>query len=310
MPPPSAFSRIRTQDQTQIEYFTDSLWLENGLSQNSLSAYRTDLALFSLWLKETDPDCLLEQATELHLSGYLAHFSQHAKPTSQRRLLASFRRYFQWRVQHHNIAVDPSARIAQPIKTERLPKTLSESQVEGLIQAPDTSTPLGLRDRAMIELMYASGLRVSELISLKVFELSFDEGYIRVTGKGDKQRLVPYGLTAEHWLVRYNKEARPLLLKGKNSDTFFISARQAAMTRQMFWHIIKRYAQLAQIPTKQISPHTLRHAFATHLLNHGADLRVVQLLLGHADITTTQIYTHVARERLKDIHTQHHPRSK
>lgn len=305
----NVLDQLSAQDRAEIDAFADTLWLESGLSPNSLTAYRTDLACFAVWLAK-DPDHPgLPNTEEAHISAYLAEFSQTAKPASQRRLLASLRRYFHWRIQSRHATQDPTARIAQPMRVERFPKTLSEKQVESLLQTPDIETPLGLRDRAMLEILYASGLRVTELVSLKMLSISLDQGLARITGKGNKERIVPFGGEAAQWLVQYTQNARPLLLKGKTSDALFITVRQTNMTRQMFWQIIKRYAPVAGIDSSRISPHTLRHAFATHLLNHGADLRAVQLLLGHSNISTTQIYTHVARERLKQLHTQHHPRA-
>ena len=289
-----------------IDAFCDALWLEDGLSPNTLAGYRSDLALFASWLLTRCGS--LEAADASQLAAYLAAFSRHAKPASQRRLLSVWRRFYGWLLREDLVQHDPTLTIDPPVKTERFPKTLTEMQVEALLAAPDVATEFGLRDRCMLEVLYATGLRVSELVTLRVFATSLTEGLVRVTGKGNKERLVPLGDVAVDWLQCYMAEVRPLLLNGKTSDAMFLSRFGTAMTRQMFWKIIKKYGVIAGIAANCLSPHTLRHAFATHLINHGADLRVVQLLLGHADISTTQIYTHVARERLKRLHEQHHPR--
>jgi integrase/recombinase XerD len=292
--------------QAEIDEFCDTLWLEDGLSKNTLEAYRRDLRLFAEWLQQ-------ERSTGLHAAGaedvnaYLAARHATSKATSSNRRLAVLRRFYQMALRQNRISTDPCLRIRAAKQPPRFPKTLSELQVESLLGAPDTHVPLGLRDRTMLELMYASGLRVSELVNLKSVELGMNEGVLRITGKGNKTRLVPFGEEARSWIDRYMQEARGEILGQQVADALFVTARGAAMTRQMFWVLIKKYALLAGI-NAPLSPHTLRHAFATHLLNHGADLRVVQLLLGHADISTTQIYTHVARERLKKLHAQHHPR--
>ncbi len=293
-------------DSQQLDAFADTLWLEAGLSKNTLSSYRTDLAQFSAWLSLRDKALAQVEPADIH--DYLRDFSRRAKSTSQRRLIASLRRFYQHLLAIGEIGVDPSLNIEPPPRPERFPKTLSEAQVEALLAAPDCGTPLGLRDRAMLEVLYATGLRVSELVALKLFEIGLNEGVVRVFGKGSKERLVPLGQVALEWIERYLKEARPQLLEGRNCDAVFVTRRAAGLSRQMFWHLIKRYALQAGIDPARISPHTLRHAFATHLINHGADLRVVQMLLGHADISTTQVYTHVARERLKQLHAMHHPR--
>jgi integrase/recombinase XerD len=295
-----------TADQALLDAFADTLWLEAGLSKNTLASYRADLAQFSAWLGPQDKTLDRVETADIH--GYLRDFSRRAKPTSQRRLIASLRRFYQHLLASGGIKADPTLNIEPPPRPERFPKTLSEAQVEALLAAPDIDTPLGLRDRAMLELLYATGLRVSELVALKLFEVGLNEGVVRVFGKGSKERLVPLGQLALEWLERYLKEARPQLLAGRNCDAVFVTRRAAGLTRQMFWTLIKRHAARAGIDPARLSPHTLRHAFATHLINHGADLRVVQLLLGHADISTTQVYTHVARERLKQLHAQHHPR--
>ncbi|CAG0968907.1 partial Tyrosine recombinase XerD, partial [Rhodocyclaceae bacterium] len=248
---------------------------------------------------------------EADINDYLAHLNtrpERIKPSSQRRLHSALRRFYRWLLDLGRIHADPLINIERPMRAERFPKTLSEKNVEDLLDAPATNTPLGLRDRALLELLYATGLRVSELVGLKLFELSLPDQVLRTTGKGDKQRLVPLGDFAADWLARYLAEARPAILKNCSADHVFVTGRGSGMTRQMAWTLIKKYAVIAGIPRERISPHVLRHAFATHLLNHGADLRVVQLLLGHADISTTQVYTHVARERLKQLHRHHHPR--
>ncbi len=293
--------------QTAIDTFIDALWLEDGLSRNTLAAYRRDLALYAGWLAEQAPPLALDATAEHHINGYFAARHGATRATSANRRLTVLRRYFHWALRERRIAADPTARLQAARQPLRVPKTMTQAQVEALLHAPDTSQPLGLRDRAMLELMYASGLRVTELVTLKAYHLGLQEGVLRVMGKGGKERLVPFGEEAGRWLARYLAEARPAILGGQQSDDLFVTQRGAGMTRAMFWVIVKKSAQLAGITTP-LSPHTLRHAFATHLLNHGADLRVVQLLLGHADISTTTIYTHVARERLRLLHAQHHPR--
>lgn len=290
----------------ELDAFCDAMWLEHGLAKNTLAGYRSDLARFAHWL--TPRRGALADASAAQLAEYLAEFSRTAKPASQRRLLASWRRFYHHLMGHSRIAVDPTALLDSPLRVERFPKTLSEREVEHLLAAPELHTPNGLRDRSMLEVLYATGLRVTELVSLKVFQVGINEGLVRVMGKGGRERLVPLGETAIDFLRRYLAESRPILLAEKTSDDVFVTRLAHAMSRQMFWRIIKQYALVAGINADRISPHTLRHAFATHLLNHGADLRVVQMLLGHADISTTQIYTHVARERLKTLHAQHHPR--
>ena len=293
-------------DSRLLDVFADTLWLEAGLSKNTLSSYRADLAQFSVWLDTRKKT--LERVEPVDIHDYLRDFSRRAKSTSQRRLIASLRRFYRHLLAIGAIQADPTLNIEPPPRPDRFPKTLSEAQVEALLAAPDVDTPLGLRDRAMLETLYATGLRVSELTALKLFEVGLNEGVVRVFGKGSKERLVPLGQVALEWIERYLKEARPQLLAGRNCDAVFVTRRGAGLSRQMFWHLIKRHAARAGIDPARISPHTLRHAFATHLINHGADLRVVQLLLGHADISTTQVYTHVARERLKQLHARHHPR--
>ena len=294
-------------DAAEIDAFCDTLWLEDGLAKASLSSYRSDLLHFSSWLGEQQLPSLCE-VDEASLMGFVAALSQTLRASSQARYISTLRRFYRYLLARGRIGADPTLKIAMPVKPSRLPKVLSEAQVEALLAAPQSEESLGLRDRAMLETLYATGLRVSELVGLKLHEVNFEMGVIRVFGKGSKERLVPLGEEAIDWLRRYLAEGRPVLLAGRQSHDLFITARGAAMTRQAFWYLIKRYALLAGIDPARLSPHVMRHAFATHLLNHGADLRVVQLLLGHSDISTTQIYTHIARERLKSLHAQHHPR--
>ena len=290
-----------------LDEFCDALWLEDGLSRNTLDSYRRDLTQFQAWLAKSFGRSLLA-AAHADLLAYLAYkVALRAKATSTSRLLSSLKRFYQYALRQNRITADPSLNIESPKLPRGLPKTLTEDDVERLLAAPAVEDPLGLRDRAMLEVLYASGLRVSELVTLKVAQVSQDMGVVRILGKGSKERLVPLGEEALNWIRRYLKEARPQILGKRSSDAMFVTARAAAMTRQSFWHLLNRYALRAGL-RKAISPHTLRHAFATHLLNHGADLRVVQMLLGHSDISTTQIYTHVARERLKQLHAKHHPR--
>ncbi len=288
-----------------VQAFVDALWLEEGLSRNTLDAYRRDLTLLGAWLGCHGKDVL--QANEADLNAYFAHRHSQTRATTANRRLTVFKRFFRWALRERQIPTDPTVRMQSARQPLRVPKTLTQAQVEALLGAPDLATPLGLRDRAMLELMYASGLRVSELVMLKTWNVGMNEGVLRVMGKGGKERLVPFGEVAQQWLETYLRDARTAILGGQQTDDLFVTARGSGMTRVMFWMIVKKYALVAGI-TSPLSPHTLRHAFATHLLNHGADLRVVQLLLGHADISTTTIYTHVARERLRLIHAQHHPR--
>ncbi len=294
------------KNQTILDEFIDRIWLEEGLARNTLDSYRQDLSQFAIWL-EKDASKDLLQAEQFDIQRYLAFKFPISKPRSVSRLIASLRRLYRFSLRENRIAVDPTLQIESPKLPRSLPKSLSEDDVVALLNAPNLNDPIGLRDRAMLEILYASGLRVSELVELKVTEVSLSEGVVRVTGKGSKTRLVPMGEVAVDWISRYLNEARPAILEKRLSDSFFVTQRGSSMTRQAFWYLIKRYALLAGIH-KPMSPHVLRHAFATHLLNHGADLRVVQMLLGHSDISTTQIYTHVARERLKQLHTAHHPR--
>ncbi len=284
-----------------LDAFADALWLEDGLSKNTLASYRQDLNQLDLFLKGTP----LLEVQEEHLSRFLA--SRRGRSSSAARRLSTLKRFYGWCLRERRIKADPTVKLDPPKRAPRFPKTLSEADVEALLAAPDVSTPLGMRDRTMFEVLYAAGLRVSELVGLKVFEVNLDAGVLRILGKGSKERLVPLGEEAVEWVRRYLKDFRSSLLKKKSSDHLFLTARGTGMTRQAFWQNIKRYGARA-VPGKHFSPHVLRHAFATHLINHGADLRVVQLLLGHADISTTQIYTHVARERMKALHAKHHPR--
>ncbi len=299
-------SQANPENQSLIDAFCDALWLEDGLAQNSLDAYRLDLRLFAVWL-ETQHGKNLHEANASDMSAYFAAKHAASKASSANRRLAVLKRFYQHALRQNRISTDPCLLLRSAKQPARFPKTLSEAQVEALLDAPDVSTPLGLRDRTMLELMYASGLRVSELVLIKPVEIGMNEGVLRITGKGNKTRLVPFGEEARVWIERYLKDARAEILGGQRTDALFVTARGGPMTRQMFWTLVKKHAQHAGI-NAPLSPHTLRHAFATHLLNHGADLRVVQLLLGHADISTTQIYTHVARERLKKLHAEHHPR--
>lgn len=298
---------MRAFDAALLDEFCDALWLEDGLARNTLESYRRDLAQFGGWLEQSGARGLLD-AKQADLEAYLAHrFAKRAKATSASRLLSSLKRFYRHALRQGKVAADPTLNIDSPKLPRSLPKSLTEEDVERLLNAPEVAQSLGLRDRTMLEVLYASGLRVSELVTLKLPQLSLDMGVLRVLGKGSKERLVPLGEEALSWVGRYLAEARPALLGNRASADLFVTARGEPMTRQAFWYLIKRRAQQAGI-VKALSPHTLRHAFATHLLNHGADLRVVQLLLGHSDISTTQIYTHVARERLKQLHARHHPR--
>ena len=290
-----------------IDAFADALWLEEGLSPNTLQAYRRDLLQLHRFLSGQ----ALIACTELQLQQFFAARHEATKASTANRRLTVFKRFFRWALRQNLLSTDPTLKLQSAKQALRVPKTLSEAQVEALLDAPDVHTALGVRDRAMLELLYASGLRVSELVGLQVFALGLNDNVVRVMGKGSKERLVPYGEVASQWLRAYLGEARSTLLAGRQTDALFVTTKGAqaggAMSRVMFWMLIKKYAVLAGI-TAPLSPHTLRHAFATHLLNHGADLRAVQLLLGHADISTTTIYTHVARERLAQLHAQHHPR--
>ncbi len=295
--------------QAEIDAFTDALWLEEGLSKNTLAAYRRDLTLYARWLSERQR--ALQQSSEMDLQAYFSQQHAQTKATTANRRLTVFKRYFRWALRENLLQVDPTLKLQSAKQALRVPKTLTEAQVEALLAAPDTGNALGVRDRTMLELMYASGLRVTELVTLKTFNLSLNDNVLRVLGKGSKERLVPFGEVAANWLRQYLGSARAELLAGKQTDDLFITVRGAnagtAMSRVMFWMVVKKHAAAAGVRVP-LSPHTLRHAFATHLLNHGADLRAVQMLLGHADISTTTIYTHIARERLAALHAQHHPR--
>ena len=303
---PAAKSPRDGADPTVLR-FLDAVWMERGLSPNTLAAYRADLTALSRWLAERDTPII--RTSRGDLLGFIAwRVEAGARPRSTARQLSSFRRFFRFLVRDGVIRDDPTAQIAMPKIGRSLPKSLSEEEVESLLSAPLVSDPLGHRDRTMLEVLYATGLRVSELVSLKYNQVNLNQGVIRVLGKGNRERLIPLGEEAVRWLQEFITGARNEILLDRTTDYLFPTRRGDRMTRQAFWHIIKRYARKSSID-KELSPHTLRHAFATHLLNHGADLRVVQLLLGHADISTTTIYTHVARERLKQLHAQHHPRA-
>jgi len=287
-----------------IETFLNALWLEFGLSENTLAAYGSDLNQFDKWLK----NLTLEGVAEKDISLFFLHRQKQGQSSrSAARMLSSLRRFYGYLLRENRLSVDPTSLIDAPHIGRSLPGSLSESEVEQLLQAPETVHALGFRDRTMLELVYAAGLRVSELVGITFQQVNLRQGCVRIIGKGDKERLVPIGEEATSWLERYLSGARQDILGSRQSDYLFVTARGSCMTRQAFWHIIKRYAKLAGID-KDLSPHTLRHAFATHLLNHGADLRVVQLLLGHSDLSTTQIYTHIAQHRLKEIHSKFHPR--
>lgn len=296
---------MTTSSDPLIDRFIDALWLEDGLARNTLAAYRRDLEGLALWLSQQQST--VAEASEAQLAAYFS--GQHAltRATTANRRLAALRRFYGWALRERVAATDPTVRLRSAKRPARFPGSISEAQVESLLATPDDATALGLRDRAMLELLYATGLRVSELVGLTMAQISLNDGLVRVVGKGSKERIVPLGEEARRAVERYLKRARPELLKGRTSDALFVTRRAAAMSRQMFWVLVKRHALRAGIHSP-LSPHGLRHAFATHLLNHGADLRVVQMLLGHADISTTQIYTHVAQARLKSLHSQHHPR--
>jgi len=310
------FDNIPLSEQKCIEVFIDHLWMENGLSENTLSAYRNDLANFSFWLR-VDQQSLLSVEAET-IQRFLAHNYHHQqKRRSVARLLSTLRRFYHFSYREKRISEDPTRLLESPKGEHSLPISLNEQQVDDLLAAPDISDSLGLRDRAMLEVLYATSLRVSELINLQTSQVSLQQGVVRVVGKGDKERLVPVGEIALDWLMEYTQKARPELLskasknktEARQCSEIFVTRRGSAMSRQAFWYMVKRYALIAGIPSEKLSPHTLRHAFATHLLNHGADLRVVQMLLGHSDISTTQIYTHVADQRLIDMYQSHHPRA-
>lgn len=296
------------QDTDVIEQFLDALWIERNLAQNTLASYRLDLQALTAWLQHHDRSLLTADAADLQ--SFLAERVEGGyKASSSARLLSAMRRLFQYLYREKQREDDPSALLAAPKLPQRLPKDLSEAQVDRLLQAPATEEPIELRDKAMLELLYATGLRVTELVSLSLSDVSLRQGVVRVIGKGNKERLVPLGEEAVYWIEQFIEYGRPWLMNGQTSDVLFPSNRAQQMTRQTFWHRIKYYATLAGIDSEKLSPHVLRHAFATHLLNHGADLRVVQMLLGHSDLSTTQIYTHVATERLRQLHEKHHPRA-
>jgi len=294
------------REESLLESFLDAVWAERGLSENTLNSYRYDLSQLALHL-ENKNRTLFDAGREDILHFLATQVQAGRSPRSLSRYLSSFRQFYQWLLREGRIQKDPSALIESPKLGRGLPKALSEQQVVGLLEAPDVDTPLGLRNRTMLELMYATGLRVSELVNLEVVNLGISQGVVRVMGKGGKERLVPLGEEALSWMQRYLRESRPALMKGGDCPLVFVTARKAGMTRQAFWHAIRKCAVIAGI-AQAVSPHMLRHSFATHLLNHGADLRVVQLLLGHSDLSTTQIYTHIAREGLKRLHSEHHPR--
>jgi integrase/recombinase XerD len=295
------------EGEALIARFVDALWIEDGLARLTLEAYRRDLRLYARWLRQA-ADRGLASSREADLLGYMAARHAETRATTANRRLTVFKRFFRWAVRERLVAADPTLRLDGARQPLRVPRTLSEAQVEALLAAPEVAEPRGLRDRAMLELMYAAGLRVSELVDLSTARVGLREGVLSVMGKGGKERLLPFGAEAQAWIERYLAEARGPILRGQQSDALFVTSRGGAMTRQMFWTLVKRHARAAGIAAP-LSPHTLRHAFATHLLNHGADLRAVQMLLGHADISTTTIYTHVARERLRQLHASHHPRA-
>lgn len=299
-------SAVSKPASSVIDRFLDAVWMERGLSPNTLSAYRADLAGLERWLR--DHGSQIDTATRADLQAFLAwRVDGGARPRSTARQLSSFRRFYRFLLRENALQEDPTAQIAMPKIGRALPKSLTEEEVDALLGAPVTHDPLGYRDRTMLEVLYATGLRVSELVNLKISQVNLNQGVLRIVGKGDRERLIPLGEEAVKWLTEFSQGARAEILLERQTDYFFPTRRGERMTRQAFWHIIKRYANKGGI-LKPLSPHTLRHAFATHLLNHGADLRVVQMLLGHSDLSTTQIYTHVARERLKELHGQHHPR--
>lgn len=295
---------ISSANQDQIDVFIDAMWLESGLSKNTLSAYRSDLSRLAKFIDTQS----LVTLTQADIQKFLAlMMAQGTKASSSARVLSTLRRFYRYQIRENRMSSDPCAQVLSPKQGRPLPKAMSEQQVDDLLGAPDVNSSLGLRDRAMLETIYATGLRVSELVDLTLLEVSLSVGVVRIIGKGNKERLVPLGENAIDWIERYQASARQSLLKERQCDTLFVTARGAGMTRHAFWHIIKKHALKAGID-QGLSPHTLRHAFATHLINHGADLRSVQMLLGHADLSTTQIYTHIARERLQSLHAQHHPR--
>ena len=295
---------LTPENELLIDAFADAMWLESGLSKNTLSAYRSDLSKFAQFLEQSS----LLVVSQIEVQKYLAHcMAVGLKGTSSARILSTLRRFYRYLIREGKMQSDPCVHVMSPKLGRPLPKSLSEDEVSALLAAPDLNKPIGLRDQAMLETLYATGLRVSELVELKMVELNLSIGVVRIVGKGGKERLVPLGEESTQSLQNYLSQSRPDLLKQQVSDAVFVTARGSAMSRQAFWYLIKKYAKKAGIQ-QALSPHTLRHAFATHLLNHGADLRSIQMLLGHADLSTTQIYTHIARERLQSMHSQHHPR--
>ena len=304
--PAASTAAVTAIDRQDIERFLDALWMERGLSENTLAAYRHDLGGLAVWLASGGRPLL--QARRQDLLDYLSQrVGEGARPRTTARLLSSLRRFYRYQIREGQLQQDPSVRIDTPRIGRPLPDSLSEDEVETLLAAPDTGDVLGLRDRAMLELLYACGLRVSELVGVSTEQVNLNQGVVKLMGKGSKERLVPLGDEAADWLQQYIDDSRPAMAGDAVARQLFITRRGKAMTRQAFWYRLRHYAGIAGI-SKKLSPHTLRHAFATHLLNHGADLRVVQMLLGHSDLSTTQIYTHVARERLKELHARHHPR--
>lgn len=297
-------AKVSIDNQDHIDTFIDAMWLESGLSKNTLSAYRSDLNRFAKFIASKSLT-MVEQADVQKFLGLM--MAEGTKASSSARVLSTLRRFYRYQIRQNRLSNDPCAQVLSPKQGRPLPKALSEQQVEGLLEAPDLTTSLGIRDRAMLETLYATGLRVSELVELTLLEISLQVGVVRIVGKGNKERLVPLGEQAIDWIERYQQGARVAILKQRQSDTLFVTTRGAGMTRHAFWHIVKKHAAKAGI-AQSMSPHTLRHAFATHLINHGADLRSVQMLLGHADLSTTQIYTYIARERLQSMHADHHPR--
>lgn len=297
---------IQAEDQSAIDFFLDTVWMENGLSKNTLMAYRSDLSRFAVWLEPRD--CTLLKVDKKHLLAYLTvRAREQTDPRTTARILSTLRRFYRLLMRENKVQFDPTVQVESPRAGRPLPGALTEQDVDALLAAPDVEETLGLRDRAMLEMMYATGLRVSELILLQQHEVNRVQGWVKMHGKGGKERVIPLGETASDWLDKYLQEARPELAHGASCPYLFLTHRHGPMTRQAFWYLIQRYASTAGIRA-HLSPHTLRHTFATHLLNHGADLRVVQMLLGHADLSTTQIYTHIAQARLQALYTEHHPR--
>ncbi|MDH5425782.1 MAG: site-specific tyrosine recombinase XerD [Gammaproteobacteria bacterium] len=305
----SKLDKLPLTEQSVIEEFLDAMWMESGLSQNTLAAYRNDLAGFTLWLSQSKRQLMLAESVDIQ-DFLFVEFKAGKKGRSAARLVSSLKRFYQYQLRESRITADPSALVEMPKLDKHLPKIISEEQINHLLDAPDKNLAIGIRDIAMLETLYATGLRVSELVNLQISQMNLDPGVVRIIGKGGKERLVPLGEAAVEAILHYMNSARQDLMKGHGlSNAVFVTRRGAAMTRQAFWYLIKRYAKIVGIDENMLSPHTLRHAFASHLLNHGADLRVVQMLLGHSDISTTQIYTHVADQRLKNLYHAHHPRA-